>query len=56
MAVTETVTRSVVLPQSLWERLDKIAAANDRRRAAEMRRAIREYVERHEAQERGDAA
>jgi metal-responsive CopG/Arc/MetJ family transcriptional regulator len=52
----DTTQQSVVMPTELATRLEKIAKRNERKRAAEIRIAIREYVERHEAAEERSAA
>ena len=41
---------TVVLPSDLAQRVQSIADKNERKRVAEIRLAIREYVERHEAE------
>lgn len=46
---------SLQAPASVIERMEKIAKTNERKLSAEVRIAIREYVERHEAEQK-DAA
>lgn len=56
MAVTQTTIVSVPLPEDLARRLEAIAKKNERKRTADARIAIREYVERIEAEEAKAAA
>ena len=44
----EAVQRSVWLPHSLYERVQRIAAIEERKASDVMRRAIRRYVEQQE--------
>lgn len=45
---TKTEHLTAQVPADDLRRLEEIADSNDRNRSAELRRAIREYIERHE--------
>lgn len=47
MNVAKTEHLSAQVPSDDLRRLEEIAEVNDRNRSAELRRAIREYVEKH---------
>lgn len=51
-AVTDLRKPSVPMPADLYDRLERIAQSNERKVAAEIRVAVREYVERVESAER----
>jgi predicted transcriptional regulator len=49
MAVDDTTSVTLLIPTELDERVKRVAKTNERKRSQEIRIAIREYVERHEA-------
>lgn len=49
MSRVEETPITARLPVPDVEKLEKLAAESDRSRSAEVRRAVREYVEKHEA-------
>jgi predicted transcriptional regulator len=45
-------TRSIRLPDDMWDKMRRLADANERSVGAEFRLAVKEYLSRHEAASR----